>query len=111
MLIREPAFSSSSDILSKTAAGASANLLHDGGCKRLYRGRGNLGWYARYLTEDRRGRGARVGPCADLGEDIPVLAWGPGFDRIIMDYYGIKDIRELYKNDLKQLREIKHWMK
>ena len=46
-----------------------------------------------------------------LGEDIPVLAWGPGFDRIIMDYYDIHDIRELYKNDIKKLREIKVWMK
>lgn len=46
-----------------------------------------------------------------LGENIPVLAWGPGFDRILIDYYGIKDLRELYKNDLKILREIKFWMK
>ena len=46
-----------------------------------------------------------------LGKDIPVLAWGPGFDRIIMDYYDIHDIRELYKNDIKQLREMKMWMK
>lgn len=46
-----------------------------------------------------------------LGEYIPVLAWGPGFDRILMDYYGIKDIRDLYKNDIKQLREMKAWMK
>ena len=46
-----------------------------------------------------------------LGKDIPVLAWGPGFDRIIMDYYDIHDIRELYKNDIKKSREIKMWMK
>ena len=46
-----------------------------------------------------------------LGEDIPVLAWGPGFDRIILEYYKITDIRDLYKNDLKQLRTKKHWMK
>jgi len=46
-----------------------------------------------------------------LGEDIPVLAWGPGFDRIIMDYYAINDIRELYKNDVQQLRTMKHWMR
>ena len=46
-----------------------------------------------------------------LGEWIPVLAWGPGFDRIIMDYYNIHDIRELYKNDVKKLREIKMWMR
>jgi len=46
-----------------------------------------------------------------LGENIPVLAWGPGFDRILMNYYGIKDLRELYKNDLTQLRKMKFWMK
>ncbi|MBT3985156.1 phenylalanine--tRNA ligase subunit alpha [archaeon] len=46
-----------------------------------------------------------------LGKDVPVLAWGPGFDRIILEFYKINDIRELYKNDLKQLREIKNWIK
>ena len=46
-----------------------------------------------------------------LGENIPVLAWGPGFDRILMDYYKIKDLRELYKNDITQLRKMKSWMK
>jgi len=46
-----------------------------------------------------------------LGENIPVLAWGPGFDRMLMNYYELKDIRELYKNDLNQLRKIKFWMK
>lgn len=46
-----------------------------------------------------------------LGRDIPVLAWGPGFDRIIMGYYSITDIRDLYKNDLKQLKEMKAWLK
>jgi phenylalanyl-tRNA synthetase alpha chain len=45
-----------------------------------------------------------------LGENVPVLAWGPGFDRILMDHYKIQDIRELYNNDLKQLRKIKFWM-
>ncbi len=46
-----------------------------------------------------------------LGKNIPVLAWGPGFDRILMDYYKIKDLRELYKNDINQIRKIKFWMK
>lgn len=45
-----------------------------------------------------------------LGINVPVLAWGPGFDRIIMEFFKINDIRELYKNDLKQVREIKDWM-
>ena len=46
-----------------------------------------------------------------LGEEIPVLAWGPGFDRILMGYYEINDMRELYSNDLEQLRKIKAWNK
>ena len=46
-----------------------------------------------------------------LGENIPVLAWGPGLDRTLMDYYEIKDLRELYKNNITQLRKMKFWMK
>lgn len=46
-----------------------------------------------------------------FGEEINVLAWGPGFGRIMMDYYNIDDIRELYGNDLKQLRDSKLWMR
>ncbi len=46
-----------------------------------------------------------------LGKPIPVLAWGQGFDRIIMDYYKIKDLRELYSNDLNKLRSMKAWIK
>ena len=46
-----------------------------------------------------------------LDEKLTVLAWGPGFDRMIMDYYNIKDLRELYKNDLSKLRKMKVWMK
>ncbi len=46
-----------------------------------------------------------------LGFDCPVLAWGQGMGRIISDYWKITDIRELYKNDIKQLREIKSWLK
>ncbi|HVY01517.1 MAG TPA: phenylalanine--tRNA ligase subunit alpha [Candidatus Nanoarchaeia archaeon] len=45
-----------------------------------------------------------------LGEYVPVLAWGQGFDRIIMDYYKIKDLREMYNNDIKQLREKRSWL-
>lgn len=44
-----------------------------------------------------------------LGEPVPVLAWGPGFDRIMLEYYKISDIRDLYRNDIKQLREMKEW--
>ncbi len=46
-----------------------------------------------------------------LGKNIPVLAWGLGVDRIIIDYYDIKDLRDLYKNDIKKLRETKIWLK
>jgi len=44
-----------------------------------------------------------------LGRDIPVLAWGQGLERGIMDYYKIKDLRQLYNNDIKLLKEIKIW--
>jgi len=46
-----------------------------------------------------------------LGKNIPVLAWGLGLERIITDYYDIKDLRDIYGNDLKKLREIKIWLK
>jgi phenylalanyl-tRNA synthetase alpha chain len=46
-----------------------------------------------------------------LGFECPVLAWGQGMGRIISEYWKIKDIRELYKNDLKQIREMKAWIK
>lgn len=46
-----------------------------------------------------------------FGEDITVLAWGNGMERIITEYYDINDLRELYKNDLKQMREMKSWVK
>jgi phenylalanyl-tRNA synthetase alpha chain len=46
-----------------------------------------------------------------LGSPIPVLAWGQGFDRIIMDFYNIKDLREMYANDIKQLRQKRAWIK
>ena len=46
-----------------------------------------------------------------MGKEIPVLAWGLGLDRTIMEYYNITDIRDLYKNDLKQIREMKLFLK
>ena len=45
-----------------------------------------------------------------LGTEVPVLAWGPGFDRIMMDHYGITDMRKIYGNDLKMLRETRMWL-
>ena len=46
-----------------------------------------------------------------LGFECPVIAWGQGMGRIISEYWNITDIRELYKNDLKQIREMKLWLK
>ncbi len=45
-----------------------------------------------------------------LGFECPVLAWGFGMERIITSYYKIQDLREIYKNDLKQLREMKEFL-
>lgn len=46
-----------------------------------------------------------------LGKNIPVLAWGLGMERIITDYYQINDLREIYRNDLHQIKEAKIWVK
>ncbi len=46
-----------------------------------------------------------------LGKDVPVLAWGLGLERSIMEYYGFQDVRLLYQNDLKNLRESKLWLR
>jgi phenylalanyl-tRNA synthetase alpha subunit len=43
--------------------------------------------------------------------EIPMFAWGLGLERSIMEYYGISDVREVYANDLGQLRTKKVWMK
>ncbi|MEK6910732.1 MAG: phenylalanine--tRNA ligase subunit alpha [Nanoarchaeota archaeon] len=42
-----------------------------------------------------------------LGKNVPVLAWGPGFDRIMMLMNEISDLREVYKNDIQTLRNKK----
>ncbi|MEM4755801.1 MAG: phenylalanine--tRNA ligase subunit alpha [Candidatus Woesearchaeota archaeon] len=46
-----------------------------------------------------------------MGKEIPVLAWGLGLARIISLYYHLDDIRDLYKNDVKQLRQMHLWMR
>lgn len=46
-----------------------------------------------------------------LGKDVPVLAWGLGLGRLIMDYYDIKDLRDFHSNDLKKAQEMKPWLK
>ncbi len=40
-----------------------------------------------------------------LGIEVPVLAWGLGIGRLAMIRMGISDIRQLYSEDLKWLRE------
>ncbi len=45
-----------------------------------------------------------------FGKAVPVLAWGLGMERIITDQYKITDLRDVYKNDLQQLREAKLWV-
>ncbi|RJQ17980.1 phenylalanine--tRNA ligase subunit alpha [Candidatus Woesearchaeota archaeon] len=45
-----------------------------------------------------------------LGKDVPVLAWGLGLGRLF-DYFDIKDIRDINRNDVKQLRSMKLWLK
>lgn len=46
-----------------------------------------------------------------LGIEVPVLAWGMGMGRTVLEYFNIKDIRDLYRNDLKQIRDMKAWMR
>ncbi|MFH1916407.1 MAG: phenylalanine--tRNA ligase subunit alpha [Nanoarchaeota archaeon] len=45
-----------------------------------------------------------------MGEDVPVLAWGLGMARIISAYYELKDIRDIYRNNLDMLRNMKTWL-
>ena len=45
-----------------------------------------------------------------MGFECPVLAWGLGMERIITEYYKIKDLRNMYDNDLKDLKEKKWWI-
>lgn len=42
-----------------------------------------------------------------LGIDVPVIAWGIGIDRLAMFKLGVEDIRYLFSQDLKWLREAK----
>jgi phenylalanyl-tRNA synthetase alpha subunit len=46
-----------------------------------------------------------------IGKEVPVLAWGLGMERIIKEYYGFEDIRDLYRNDIEQLQNVKAWLK
>ncbi|MCJ7478914.1 MAG: phenylalanine--tRNA ligase subunit alpha [Candidatus Nanohaloarchaeota archaeon QJJ-7] len=46
-----------------------------------------------------------------LGFEVPVLAWGPGVDRMVMRNHDIDNIRELYRNDLELLRDAEAWVR
>ncbi len=46
-----------------------------------------------------------------IGEEVPVLAWGIGMERIIVDYFQLQDLRDLYRNDIKQLQGMKRFIK
>ena len=46
-----------------------------------------------------------------LGKDVPVLAWGPGLERIVMRNYNIKYMRDLYLNDLERIRKARLWVR
>ena len=39
-----------------------------------------------------------------LGVDVPVLAWGLGFERLAMLLWGLKDIRDIYVSDVDWLK-------
>ncbi len=39
-----------------------------------------------------------------LGVKVPVLAWGPGIERLMLVRYGLEDVRQLYTGDLSWLR-------
>ena len=42
-----------------------------------------------------------------LGIEVPVIAWGLGILRLFMNKYNIKDMRQIFSNDLKWLREFR----
>ncbi len=46
-----------------------------------------------------------------LRKDVPVLAWGLAVERLVMLNYKMENIRDLYWNDLKVLRESKIWLR
>ena len=39
-----------------------------------------------------------------LGVRVPVLAWGPGIERLMLMRFGLEDMRALYGSDLSWLR-------
>ena len=53
-----------------------------------------------------RANGSELG---HLGADHGELGGGQGLERVITDYWHVEDIRDLYKNDIKELRKMKAW--
>ncbi|MBT3405319.1 phenylalanine--tRNA ligase subunit alpha [archaeon] len=45
-----------------------------------------------------------------MGKPVPILAWGPGFGRMLMQYFKVKDLREFNENNLTKLRKKKFWI-
>ncbi|HLE06447.1 MAG TPA: phenylalanine--tRNA ligase subunit alpha [Candidatus Nanoarchaeia archaeon] len=41
-----------------------------------------------------------------LGFEVPVLAWGLSFERPLMDMFGLKDIRDIYSDNIDVLRKL-----
>ncbi len=50
-----------------------------------------------------------VAPLMQGRKNVRVIAWGLGLERIITMKYGIKDLRLLYNNDVKDLRTKEVW--
>lgn len=46
-----------------------------------------------------------------MGFECPVLAWGLGMERIIISYYELNDLRDIYGNDLEKLKKMKSFVK
>ena len=44
-----------------------------------------------------------------LGFETPVLAWGLGFDRIVMESLGLTDLRDIYTTDIQKLNECRRF--
>ena len=44
-----------------------------------------------------------------LGVKVPVLAWGPGIERLMLVRYGLDDVRGLYTGDLSWYRNRKEY--
>jgi len=42
-----------------------------------------------------------------LGKDVPVLAWGQGLERVLTEYYKMTDLRQIYRNDVNDLRSLR----